>query len=181
MNFLTWSAKPLVQSILAICLGSFGGLPSAQAVQLADGTVYFVYPPRMLQFRATHKKTGVESTYYLTLDVPANAGEPLQRVTITQHEGSDNIKFTLQKTQAVATQPATPSIPIERVTAEQKTRTVSVTFPTPVSPGRTVTIALRSTHNPLAQGIYLFGVTAFPPGEKVHGQFLGFGRLHFYK
>lgn len=29
-------------------------------------------------------------------------------------------------------------------------------------------------------GVYLFGVTAFPAGEKSHGQFIGFGRLHFY-
>nr|WP_199755917.1 DUF2808 domain-containing protein [Chroococcidiopsis cubana] len=47
-----------------------------------------------------------------------------------------------------------------------------------MSPGTTVTVALRAKRNP-SGGIYLFGVTAFPTGEKSSGQFLGYGRLHF--
>jgi Protein of unknown function (DUF2808) len=55
-----------------------------------------------------------------------------------------------------------------------------VQFNPPVQPGRKVTIALSPQRNPAYSGVYLFGVTAFPTGEKSHGQFLGFGRLHFY-
>ena len=66
------------------------------------------------------------------------------------------------------------------VTREKDTKTVLVTFDPPVPPGKTITIGLRPVKNPMFSGIYLFGVTAFPQGEKSHGQFLGFGRLHFY-
>jgi hypothetical protein len=55
-----------------------------------------------------------------------------------------------------------------------------VTFDPPVPPGKIITIGLRPTRNPLYDGVYLFRVTAFPPGEKATGQFLGFGRLQFY-
>ncbi|HEY9294790.1 MAG TPA: DUF2808 domain-containing protein [Phormidium sp.] len=41
-------------------------------------------------------------------------------------------------------------------------------------------MALDPVRNPCFSGVYLFGVTAFPQGEKAHGQFLGFGRFHFY-
>jgi hypothetical protein len=52
-----------------------------------------------------------------------------------------------------------------------------VVFEPAIAPGKTVTVALRPVQNPNFPGVYLFGVTAFPPGEKVHGQFLGFGRF----
>jgi len=35
--------------------------------------------------------------------------------------------------------------------------------------------------NPCYGGAYLFGLTAFPQGEVPHGQFLGYGRIHFYQ
>jgi len=54
-----------------------------------------------------------------------------------------------------------------------------VTFDPPVTPGKR-SIGLRPVRNLRFSGVYLFGVTAYPVGEKSHGQFLGFGRLHFY-
>jgi len=39
---------------------------------------------------------GVRRT--ITISVPPNAGEPLQRVTITQREGADDIRFGLEDT-----------------------------------------------------------------------------------
>jgi hypothetical protein len=52
---------------------------------VADGTVYFNSPPRLVAATTTLKEVnrwGV--TYYFTLSVPENAGEPLQSVRITQ-------------------------------------------------------------------------------------------------
>ncbi|WP_157723268.1 DUF2808 domain-containing protein, partial [Salmonella enterica] len=65
-------------------------------------------------------------------------------------------------------------------TSDRNTKTVSLTFDPPLSPGQIITIALKPVQNPQISGVYLFGVTAFPPGEKAHGQFLGYGRLQFY-
>lgn len=162
-----------------------GGIAAqvAQAIQLRDGTVYFAQPPELVEATTTFK--GVNewgATYYFTLNLPENAGEPLQRLTIIQKEGSSNIRFDLEDSRAfVGTRHRKGTrLTLGEVTREQKTKTVSVIFDPPVSPGQTVTVGLRPVQNPMFSGVYLFGVTAFPQGEKSHGQFLGFGRLHFY-
>jgi hypothetical protein len=156
---------------------------SAQAVQLADGKSYFVAAPRLLNAATT--QNGVYlwgATYYFTLSLPENAGEGLQAVSFTQQEGVDTLRYHLNETSAfIGTRSeAGANLPLKSVTAEPGTRTVTVTFDPPVKPGQTITIGLRPVVNPSSGGVYLFGVTAFPEGEKPHGQFLGFGRLHFY-
>ncbi|MEH1910807.1 MAG: DUF2808 domain-containing protein [Nostoc sp.] len=161
-----------------------------QAVQLRDGTVYFVEPPKLVKATTTYKDVNVwGGTYYFTINVPENAGESLQKVTIAQKEGVENIDYNLNDTRAfVGTSDAygglrlrkETQLPLGSVTNERETRTISVNFDPPVTPGQTITIALRPVSNPSFSGVYLLGVTAFPVGEKSHGQFLGFGRFQFY-
>ncbi len=156
----------------------------AVAIQLADGTVYFASPPRLGPVSTTNSAVDAwVVTYYFTVAVPANAGEPLGQVTIAQSEGSDRIRFSPQQITAfLGTRDRnTPRITLGSVIADRKTQTVTVNFDPPVPPGQTVTLALSPERNPLYGGVYLFGVTAFPEGTKTHGQFLGFGRLHFYE
>ncbi|MEA5602973.1 DUF2808 domain-containing protein [Nostoc sp. UHCC 0252] len=174
---------------LAIGIGGVT-LPVTQAVQLRDGTVYFVQPPKLVSATTTYKDVNVwGGTYYFTINLPENAGESLQKVTIAQREGSENIRYHLNDTRAfVGKRDAYGGLRLRKesrltlgaVTAERKTRTVTVNFEPPVTPGQTVTIALRPVSNPSFSGVYLLGVTAFPVGEKSHGQFLGFGRFQFY-
>ena len=151
------------------------------AIRLADGTVYFAQPPSLVEAITIYRNPSVPSTYYFTLSLPENAGEPLQRVTFTQKEGIEEIKFNLKRTQAEAEtlSDSEQRLTLGEVTRDRKTQTVSVSFNPPVPPGRTIKIGLRSVSNPVSGGIYLFGVKAFPAGEKSHGQFLGFGRLQF--
>ncbi|MGF1603867.1 MAG: DUF2808 domain-containing protein [Thermosynechococcaceae cyanobacterium] len=155
--------------------------PSAQAVQFADGTVHFAAVPRLVETRTTNSDTGsFGATYYFTLTVPADAGEPLARVAIAQKEGFSSVRFLPQRTRAFEDirrrQPIAPS----DVQVDKK-QAIAVSFNPPIAPGQTVVIGLRPRHNPRTDGVYLFGVTAFPAGEKSQGQFLGFGRLHFYQ
>lgn len=170
----------------AIALGAAIALSPAfpaKAVQLADGTTYFVAPPRLLSAVTTQSGTYVwGATYYFTLNLPENAGEPLQTVTFTQQEGIDTLRYNLDETRAFIgpRSEARANLALKRVTSDLQTRTLTVTFDPPVTPGQTITIGLRPMVNPSSGGVYLFGVTAFPRGEKAHGQFLGFGRLHFY-
>ena len=174
---------------LAISVGGVA-VPVTQAVQLRDGTVYFVQPPKLVEATTIYKDTNVwGGTYYFTINVPENAGESLQKITITQREGAENIRYDLKDTRAfVGTSDACGGLCLRKeswltlgpVTAEHKIRTVTVNFEPPVNPGQTVTIALRPVKNPSFSGVYLLGVTAFPVGEKSHGQFLGFGRFQFY-
>ncbi|MBN3889821.1 MAG: DUF2808 domain-containing protein [Nostoc sp.] len=167
---------------LAIGIGEVT-LPVTQAVQLRDGLVYFVQPPTLVEATTTYKEVDVLSaTYYFTINVPENAGESLQKVMIAQKEGSENIRYRLDDTRAfIGTRDRKETqLKLGSVTNDRKTRTVSVNFDPPVTPGQTITIALRPVSNPSFSGVYLLGVTAFPVGEKSHGQFLGFGRFQFY-
>lgn len=163
--------------------GVFTQVPQTQAVQLRDGKVYFTQPPSLVDSTTTFNSVNVwGATYYFTLNVPQNAGEPLHKVIINQQEGADNIRFDLEDSRAfegTRHQKGT-RLTLGEVTQDRKTRTVSLTFEPPVPPGKTVTIGLRPIQNPSYSGVYLFGVTAFPQGDRPNGQFLGFGRLHFY-
>lgn len=162
--------------------GLFAPPPSAIAIQLADGTVYFAHPPQLERVSTTNSSVDAWSvTYYFTFVVPENAGEPLGKVTIAQSEGLDRIQFSPQQIQAFAGPGDRRAIPFTLGQIVVDRQTVTVNFDPPLPPGQQVTLALSPDRNPRYAGVYLFGVTAFPTGEKTHGQFLGFGRLHFYE
>ena len=169
----------LLTCIIGIEISTFG---LSQAVQLRDGKVYFVQVPRLLKATTTFDDVNIwGATYYFTVKVPSDAGEPLQRITINQHSGFDMIHFDLKDSFAISkSNGKKEKLPLQ-ITEKPKSKTVSVTFDPAVEPGNTITIALKPVRNPSAEGVYLFGVTAFPKGEKSHGQFLGYGRLHFYR
>lgn len=157
------------------------GINQSLAVQLQDGTVYFAQPPVLVRAITTYKEPQTPSTYYFTLGLSQQAGEPLQQVTFNQYRGLENIRFDLRRTSAEARTGSNSwqRLNLTEVTRDPKTKTVSVTFNPPVPPNSTIKIGLHSIRNPLSGGIYLFGVTAYPAGEKSHGQFIGYGRLQF--
>lgn len=161
---------------------------AATAVQLADGTVYFEQPPRLIDYGTTRTTTFAPNpTYYFTLTLPPNAGEPLQRVTIEQRDSSTfarRVDYRLSDTHAfLGTRSRRGDrLPLGSVTYDRDTQTLAVMFDPPLPPGTTATLALRPRRNPQLDGTYLFRVVAFPPqpdNGSAHGQFLGFGRLHF--
>lgn len=174
----------LFSTVLAWTIAIEGcATPKSQAIQLQDGTVYFAQPPRLVEAATTYQNTYVwGATYYFTISLPENAGEPLQKVTINQREGADYVRFDLEDTYAFkgTRSKKGQKLKLKDVTSDRKSRTLSLVFDPPVSPGQNITIALKPVQNPTVGGVYLFGVTAFPAGDKSHGQFLGFGRLQFY-
>jgi len=168
-----------------VLTASLGGVAVSpiQAIQLADGTVSFEKPPSLIKATTTYNETNVlGATYYFTVELPENAGEPLQRVTINQRQGADDIRFKLEDSRAFEGTPRRKGerLTLSEVTKDPKTGTISLTFDPPVAPGKTVTVGLRPVRNPEIGGAYIFGVTAFPAGEKPYGLYLGIGRLQFY-
>ena len=152
------------------------------AVQLPDGTIHFAQPPRLVDTVANFRATYTPNTiYYFTLDIPAEAGEPLQRVAITKTEGGGDIYYRLDRCRAFegTFYRKGNGIAIAEMIVDRETGTVSFVFDPPIPPGKTITLGLRSLRNPNIPGVYLFGITAFPAGEQPSGQFLGFGRIHF--
>jgi hypothetical protein len=155
---------------------------TAQAIQLGDGTVYFAQPPRLVAASTTFKSPYSPSTYFFTLQLPSNAGEPLQKVMLRQEEGSETIAFDLRESYAYegTRDHEGKRLPVASITQDPQTKAISVIFSPPVSPGTEITLSLSPVRNPSISGTYQFGVTAFPAGEKAYGQFLGYGRLQFY-
>ena len=166
---------------ITVGLIGVGLISPLEAVQLQDGKTYFVQPPRLVSASSTFltaMMTGV--TYSFTLDLPENAGEALQQVTIVQASGSDRPDFSNLKQSQVwvgKTKKTGSKIPLSSITADAKTGRIAIVFDPPIPPGQTITLALAPIRNPSVQGTYLFGVTAFPAGSNPHGQFLGFGRF----
>ncbi|MDZ4876947.1 MAG: hypothetical protein CLLPBCKN_006382 [Chroococcidiopsis cubana SAG 39.79] len=160
-------------------LASLGvlGAPSVQAVKLRDGTIQFVQPPQLVKARVTDISPGVSASYYFTIHLPQAAGEPLQKITLTQQLGKENLAFNLKGIRAETK--TEPELTLGEIANDRQQKTISIGFNPPVPPGQTVTIRLRSVKNPSFGGVYLFKVAAFPPGEKVRSQYLGLGRFQF--
>jgi len=172
--------------VLAAVLGLGGLAPSiGQAVQLADGTVYFVQPPRLVAAATNRSNTlAARATYYFTIEVPEDSGEPLQRVVINQRDSAIAPRRVLFNPEANFAFVGTrgdrgADLPLGETVFDRETQTIALTFDPPVPSGTTVTIGLRPRRNPQIDGTYLFRVEAFPPGDVAHGQVLGFGRLRF--
>lgn len=156
----------------------------ATAGQFRDGRTFFDLPPSLIRATTSNPATHFSSTYKFTITVPADAGAPLQAVTITQADVAEVVRFDVGKSVAftgkryrVGTRlPLASTSEIEPENDKQTT----IVFDPPVQPGTTVTIALKAKRNPSLSGVYLFGVTAYPVGKKGIGSFLGQGRLTFY-
>lgn len=165
-------------------IGMVIGAIDVKAVQLADGTVSFERSPRLVNAVTTYKGASVPyARYYFTLQLPADAGEPLQQVTIAQRKGIETIRFELDETvafQGLHTDKG-EKLAVKSVVQDEDSLAISVTFAQPIEPGNTFTVGLEPRRNPRYGGVYLFGVTAFPAGEKSLGLYLGVGRFHFYR
>jgi hypothetical protein len=179
---------PLPVSLFLSPSAPMVGSRPAYSVQLSDGTVFFVSPPRLDTQSVYTTRTAPAArgaTYYFTLEIPEDAGEPLQRLTITQNNGNtvrQRMRFQLDRSLAFVgiRRDRGENLPLE-TTFDDESQTLTLTFNPPVPPGTPVTVGIRPQHNPLSEGVYLLGITAYPPGDQVHGQFLGYGRLHFYR
>jgi len=174
------SCSLVATAIATLCLG----LP-AGAVEFPDGrTAFGGASPRLDSAIATSSATSARQIrYYFTLTLPADSDESLQRVAIEQRRNELLIAFELEETRAFVGQPQAREgeLAIAATSFEAASRSVTVDFVKPIPPGTTFSISLRPRHNPHWGGIYLFGVTVFPAGDRPQGLFLGSGRLHFYE
>ncbi|MGH2415799.1 MAG: DUF2808 domain-containing protein, partial [Microcystaceae cyanobacterium] len=117
--------------------------------------------------------------YYFTIALPADTGAALKTVTIAQQPNLEQIAIDPEQTRAFLGDSSNDgaTVPLTSVTGKLSDENgVKVIFEQPIKPGDTVTIALRVL-NPLYGGIYQFGITAFPAGDKSQGLYLGVGRI----
>jgi hypothetical protein len=185
-----WRRRIQSAALLGVSLFGLSGFPRpSPAVQLADGTVYFDRIPRLLGAATSNSDTHwFGARYYFSLAVPAEAGESLKSIKIKQSEGLDNIEFNLARTQAWRDDPRSVGDHRRRGTPIALAPTqidgegnIVVTLAEAVPPGQSLVVALHAYWNPDIDGVYLFGVSVIPDGPKAYSQFIGYGRLHFYR
>lgn len=176
--------KLLVSSVIAISTLAVGVnslvLKPVSAVELPNGKKAFERSPRLIRTAATFSsRNSSAAKYQFTIEVPEDAREALKSVTIAQKENFDTVVFKEDKTLAsMGSNLSGANIPLAAVGGESKPGKITVVFDTPVEPGNTVTISVQPKQHPSTDGVYLFGVTAYPTGENSPGLYLGSGRIH---
>jgi hypothetical protein len=174
-RWIYWSAW-----LVAIAFSSAIKFP-VQGVEAPDGTVAFESGLLLLDAHTTFDGVRVkQARYYFDLELPDDIGESLQKVVIGQRNGGDEVTFKPEQTEVYL---GDHRHKLQRVAAivtrDEDTEKITVEFEQPIAPGNKVTIGLKPKSNPSYGGVYLFGVTAYPTGEKARGMYLGAGRLHF--
>jgi hypothetical protein len=155
----------------------------SNAVTLKDGTTYFLNPPQLVSSATSQTGTYIwGATYYFTLRLPSNAGESLQRLLIEQETGIGQPEFNARYTEVFEGDRNNlgARVPLKQATIKPGSQSLSLIFAQPVPPGKMITVRLYPVRNPNAAGSYLYGITAFPVGEKPFGQFIGFGHIRIY-
>lgn len=155
----------------------------ANAIRLADDTTHFINPPRLKEAFSSQDGNYVwGATYYFTLALPEDAGEPLQRVIILQEGGLGRPLFdttNIAVFEGVRNRPG-KKFSVHKATLDSIVPAITIEFDPPIPAGNTVTIRLYPVRNPSIAGTYLYGVIAFPPGEKARGQYIGVGQIRIY-
>lgn len=152
--------------------------------QKIDGVIpaYFTKSPRLLGAVTTFRAVGVSyAKYYFNLALPVDAGNSLKQVAIAQRRGVEKIDFKLERTEVYLgnNRQRQEKVEISEVTQDQSTGSILVTLAEAIPPGVNLTVSLKPRRNPDYDGIYLFGVTAYPQGENPYGLYLGVARLDF--
>lgn len=176
---------PLSLSLLMLLL--LGGIPATPsgALQGSDGTIYFAQVPRLINASATRKRANATgSTLKFTVTVPAEAGEPLAQIDLTQDQNFEALRIPPDRISATLGSEwslEAPKLPIQvQVPSTRERQPIQVSFDPPIAPGNTVTLGLRPPRTPRSSGVYQFGVVALPAGQKPHDYFLGYGRITFF-
>ncbi|MGF1513520.1 MAG: DUF2808 domain-containing protein [Elainellaceae cyanobacterium] len=183
-----YDAKPRISAhLLSLGLAATGiaGLLAASSVtgvQVGD-RVAFDRAPRLIRSATSSSSPNTSAHYQFTIEVPADAGEPLQAVQVTPHNHVEDIVLDHDDSEAFEGDSFAggPDLPLSSIggptTVEGEALFV---FDPPVMPGRTVTIELDAENNPAQGGVYQYGITAYPTGPNGIGMFLGYGRLHLF-
>ncbi|WNZ43799.1 DUF2808 domain-containing protein [Leptolyngbya boryana CZ1] len=169
--------------IITIALLSFFLIVASTSAIEVSGKTYFERPPRLMGAATSQNGTYIwGATYYFTVNVPEEAGVPLQRLEIELQASPGRPFFTANNLQAFEGRRKKPGdkISLKDVKIDPQTQMVSVTFDPPIKPDKTITLRIYPVQNPNTGGTYLYGITAFPEGSQPVGQFLGFGRIRIY-
>jgi hypothetical protein len=167
----------------ALALGILGTVLCAPAFtsRLPNNRVVFDRSPQLIEATVLPSNSTQYDQIQLVIEVPYNAGEPLEALVVRPRETGFCFPFDPTATEAYIGKPETDlaAIPLASVGGLMMSpNEVLVVFATPVEPGNQVTVLLQPEMSPVP-GVYEFGVTAYPTGDSPVGQFLGYEELRF--
>lgn len=150
------------------------------AVQTADGTTYFQQVPRLLKTAVSPRQTHTRgATLQITVQVPQEAGEPLQSLVIDQSQNLEVLRINSERITAVLGESwHSEALPVP-IQSEIRGSELHIQFLPALPPGTIVTLGLRPISTPTTSGAYLYGVTALARGSQPYPHFLGYGRVVF--
>ncbi len=173
-------APPCLKALLALALAL--GSP-ASALELG-GSTYFTRAPwkvGLISYVTNVGDSPVE--YFFSLDLSPEAGASLGGLTIQQIRGADwQFPFAVERTRAFLGLPRREgkAVPVQ-ARFDPAARRFTLTFPEPVAPGQTITVAIRPWTNPMQADTYLFQVVALPAGPLPVASPVGVGTLRIYQ
>ena len=157
--------------------------PTPTPTPRPSSPVSFTAAPRLTDAATTQNRTSlVGATYYFTISLPENAGVPLKEIQFQQTSGYDFLGYNIAETRGFegTRKNRGAEVPLFLVEENRETRRITVRLDQPLSPGKTVTIAMRPVRTPARSGVYQLRVTVFPPGETARAFPLSPARIHFY-
>ncbi len=178
MGYVNFNQILGIASLLAL------GVSPGLTMELGNGITVFNKSPRLVNAITTLSGIRVEGAkYYFIIELGNDVGEPLEKLTLQQVQGTQMIDYDLDATFAFEGEPINrgKSLTIARTKQNLDNKAITLIFDSPIAPGTTFTIGLKPQRNPELAGVYQFSVTVYPEGEKPQGLYLGLGRLHFYQ
>lgn len=153
------------------------------AVQLGDGTTAFTSPPRLVEFVTFDNRVFERRpTYFVTVNLLPEAGEPLETLTVRLIEGRfTRLDFRAVEVFAGTRRDRAAEYAVAAADYDDDTETLTIQLAEPAVPGQQLTFALELVRNPRFSGVYLYEVTAAPAGEQPRFQRVGTGRIHIYE
>lgn len=181
-----WRSRAMRWLLGTVCVSlSWSGLAQSQAVQFDDGRTMFESPPRLVSFFTYDRYTNDrDATYYVTVGVPEDAGEPLKTLQVSLREGRfTRLDYHINELEVFRGSQGDRQSPlqIEAADYEDETQRLLISLVEAVEPGQQVTFALRPVRNPSRGGVYLFDIFASPAGSDPVPQRVGIGRLNIYR
>ncbi len=147
---------------------------------------YFTAPLKLEAYATTQDGRAVlQPIYYFTINLPENAGAPLQKLQFKQTAGEEFLFKRYLEGKTIAFEGtredrgAKISLGVDAVIVDRENETITITFEPPISPGKKITIGLRPRSTPQMEGIFSLRLRAFPPGGE-RSTNVGHARLHFY-
>lgn len=186
-GLVSWQRCGLVTLLLS---GVWLGVPTGMGLEASEvlaqemrSSTVFLRPPWKAELRSFNTNAGEGNVeLYLTVALSPEAGAPLGQLDLQQIRGVDTgFLRRLERARAFTGRPRREegARPVT-LRFDPSAGQLQLTFPEPVPPSTTVTVALRAWRNPLVGDTYLFQVVAWPAGENPVPSPVGVATLRIY-